>query len=414
MSSSLTAADSIRSQQTTVFTVLFAISLVHLLNDTVQSVVPAIFPIVQESLHFSFSQIGLIAFAMNITASLLQPFIGLYTDKRPLPYLLPVGVMFSLIGVVVLALAGSFAQMIIAVILIGIGSSVLHPESSRVAYLAAGPRRGLAQSIFQLGGNFGQSLAPILTALIFVPLGQFGIIWFTFAAAAALVVQTIVAKWYKNHIVNRPKAARTIRSSRPLSPKIMILSMTILIMLLFSKFVYLASMTGYYAFFLKDHFNLTTERSQLFIFALLAAGTLGGFVGGPLSDRFGRRNMIWFSILGTAPFSMVLPYANELFSAILCICIGFILLSGFSVIVVYGQELLPGKVGMVSGLFFGVAFGLGGIGSAILGAMADHFGLTFVIQICAYLPLIGLLAAFLPTDKQLKITVEPAESALSS
>jgi FSR family fosmidomycin resistance protein-like MFS transporter len=410
VSTSTSTSVSIPSQQATVYSVLFAISLVHLLNDTIQSIVPAIFPIVHETLKLTYGQIGWIAFAMNVTASIFQPFIGFYTDKRPMPYILPIGVVFSLIGVVVLALAGSFPQMIIAVILIGLGSSVLHPESSRVAYLAAGPRRGLAQSIFQVGGNIGQSLAPILTALIFVPLGQSGIIWFTFAAAAALVVQTIVAKWYKNHIVNRPKVSRTMRSARSLSPKMITYSMTILIMLLFSKFVYLASMTGYYAFYLMDHFKLSNGRAQLFIFALLAAGTLGTFMGGPLADRFGRRNMIWFSILGTAPFSLLLPYANQFFSAILCICIGFILLSGFSVIVVYAQELLPGKVGTVSGLFFGIAFGLGGIGSAVLGAIADHTSISFIIQICAYLPLIGLLAAFLPTDSKLNMVPESVKS----
>ncbi|BBH21147.1 fosmidomycin resistance protein [Paenibacillus baekrokdamisoli] len=397
----MSQSNSIRTQQITVFSVLYAISLVHLLNDTIQSVVPAIFPIIRTSLNLSFGQIGLIALAMNLTASLFQPFIGFYTDKRPLPYMLPIGVLFTLTGVVFLALAGSFSAMIVAVILIGLGSSILHPESSRVAYLAAGPRRGLAQSIFQVGGNIGSSLGPILTALIFVPLGQYGVIWFTFAAAGAFIVQMFVAKWYKTHIANRPKASRTIRAAKPLSRKMITYSMVILIMMLFSKFVYLASMTGYYAFFLMDHFKLSNGRAQLFIFALLAAGTVGTFMGGPIADRFGRRNTIWFSILGTAPFSILLPYANEFFSAVLCICVGFILHIGFSVIVVYAQELLPGKVGTVSGLFFGVAFGLGGIGSAILGSLADSMGISFIIQICAFLPLIGLLAALLPTDSKL-------------
>lgn len=400
--------------QATVYSILMSVSLVHLLNDSIQSVIPAIFPILQGSLKLSFTQIGWIAFTLNITASMFQPLIGLYTDKKPKPLLLPVGVVFSLFGMVVLAFASDFWQVILSVILIGVGSSVLHPEASRVAHLAAGPRKGLAQSIFQTGGNIGQALAPVFTALIFVPLGQFGILWFTLAALAAIVVQVYVARWYRDDI-NRRAARKTklALKANPLPAGKVAYAIGILIMLLFSKFVYMASMTGFYAFYLIDKHGVSTQQAQVFLFVLLVAGALGTFAGGPMADRFGRRNMIWFSILGTAPFSLLLPYANLFWSGVLCFFIGFILLSGFSVIVVYAQELLPGKVGTVSGLFFGLAFGLGGLGSVVLGTLADQTNIVFVIQICAYLPLIGLLAAFLPTDAALKLKPDALDAAMN-
>ncbi|WP_435921541.1 MFS transporter [Paenibacillus sp. DYY-L-2] len=400
--------------QATVYSILMSVSLVHLLNDSIQSVIPAIFPILQGSLKLSFTQIGWIAFTLNITASMFQPLIGLYTDKKPKPLLLPVGVVFSLFGMVVLAFATDFWQVILSVILIGVGSSVLHPEASRVAHLAAGPRKGLAQSIFQTGGNIGQALAPVFTALIFVPLGQFGILWFTLAALAAIVVQVYVARWYRDDI-NRRAARKTklAPKANPLPAGKVAYAIGILIMLLFSKFVYMASMTGFYAFYLIDKHGVSTQQAQVFLFVLLVAGALGTFAGGPMADRFGRRNMIWFSILGTAPFSLLLPYANLFWSGVLCFFIGFILLSGFSVIVVYAQELLPGKVGTVSGLFFGLAFGLGGLGSVVLGTLADQTNIAFVIQICAYLPLIGLLAAFLPTDAALKLKPDALDAAMN-
>lgn len=399
----MSTKDSVSLQAKTVYSILFSISLVHLLNDSIQSVIPAIFPILQQSMQLSFAQIGWIAFTLNVTASLLQPLIGWYTDSKPKPFLLPAGVVFSLLGMVVLAFADSYSFVILSVVLIGLGSAVLHPEASRVAYMAAGSRRGLAQSIFQTGGNIGQALAPIFTALIFVPFGQFGIIWFTIAAAAAFVVQIYVAKWYRAYISSQTTVKKTAIKKKPLPKKTIVYAMTILILLLFSKFVYVASMTGFFSFYLIDHHHITTEYAQVFIFALLAAGAVGTFMGGPLADRFGRRNMIWFSILGTAPFSLLLPYANLFWSVILCLFIGFILLSGFSVIIVYAQELLPGKVGTVSGLFFGLAFGLGGIGSVVLGMLADATSISFVIKLCAFLPLIGLLAVFLPTDRKLNL-----------
>ncbi|MBP1963513.1 MFS transporter [Paenibacillus aceris] len=396
-------SNAIRNQ--TVYAILFSISIVHLLNDAIQSVIPAMFPILHNSLQLSFTQIGWIAFTLNVTASMFQPLIGLYTDAKPKPFLLPAGVFFSLLGVILLAVASSFVQVLGAVVLVGLGSSVLHPEASRVAYLAAGPRRGLAQSIFQTGGNIGQALAPIFTALIFVPFGQIGIIWFSLVAAVAIVVQFFVAKWYRKAGSSRSaSSSKTTALKQPLPRKKVAYAISILIMLLFSKFVYVASMTGFYAFYLIQNNQLSVEKAQLFIFTLLAAGAVGTFMGGPLADRFGRRNMIWFSILGTAPFSLLLPYANLFWAGVLCACIGFILLSGFSVIVVYAQELLPGKVGTVSGLFFGLAFGLGGIGSAVLGTLADATSISFVIKLCAFLPLIGLLAAFLPSDKKLNLT----------
>ncbi|MDU7474278.1 MAG: MFS transporter [Paenibacillus macerans] len=400
--------------QATVYSILFSVSLVHLLNDSIQSVIPAIFPVLQQSLQLSYTQIGWIAFTLNITASMFQPLIGLYTDAKPKLFLLPAGVVFSLLGMVVLAFASDFWQVILSVVLIGVGSSVLHPEASRVAHLAAGPRKGLAQSIFQTGGNVGQALAPVFTALIFVPLGQFGIIWFTLAALAAIIVQIYVARWYRGYLQRQAvKKKETLPRENRLPAAKVAYAIGILIMLLFSKFVYMASMTGFYAFYLIEKHGLTTGQAQVLLFVLLIAGALGTFAGGPLADRFGRRNMIWFSILGTAPFSMLLPFANPFWSAVLCFFIGFILLSGFSVIIVYAQELLPGKVGTVSGLFFGLAFGLGGLGSVVLGALADHTSITFVIQICAYLPLIGLLAAFLPTDAALRLKPAAIEASIT-
>lgn len=399
------AAQAARPLQT-VYPILFAVSLVHLLNDTIQAVVPAIFPILKDSLALTFTQIGLISFTINATASVLQPIIGLYTDARPKPYLLPIGMLFTLFGVAALSIAPSFWIVLLSVMLIGIGSAVFHPESSRVSYLAAGPKKGLAQSIFQFGGNIGQALAPVMAALLFVRLGQHGAIWFTIAAGAAILIQYYVAGWYGKQLaysqVKRKSAAAKPAVTSGLSKSRVAFAITILMLLVFSKNVYIAGITNYYSFFVIDHFGLSIQQAQMVLFAFLAANVLGLVFGGMLADRYGRRNLIWFSILGTAPFALLLPYANLAFSIILLICAGFILASAFSIILVYAHELLPGKVGMVSGIFFGLAFGLGGIGAAVLGNLADATSIGFVMKCCSYLPLLGLLTVLLPSDRKLR------------
>lgn len=387
----------------TVFPILFAISIVHLLNDTMQSTVSALFPILKESLSLSYSQIGWIAFAMNITASILQPIVGSYADIRPRPYILPAGVVFTLAGIVSLAMAPNFTTILLAVILMGIGSAIFHPESSRVAYLAAGGKRGLAQSIFQVGGNIGSSLGPIMTAVLFVPLGQFGVIWFAFAALAGIAIQYYVAGWYKQmQAAPRPSSKRRAAGERSmeLSRLQVVSAVLILVFLVFSKYVYMSSITSFFSFYLIDGFGVTVEHAQLFLFAFLFAAAAGTFFGGPLADRYGRRNMIWLSIFGTAPFSILLPYADLFWACILVACAGFVLSSAFSIIVVYAQELLPGNVGLVSGLFFGLAFGLGGLGSVVLGWIADATSIAYIMKLCAYLPLLGVLAVFLPKDRK--------------
>lgn len=391
------------SVSVTVFPILFAISIVHLLNDTMQSTVTALFPILRDSLSLSYTQIGFIAFAMNMTASILQPIIGTYADIRPRPYLLPIGVGFTLIGVVMLALAPNFAMILLAVTAMGIGSAIFHPESSRVAYLAAGPRRGLAQSIFQVGGNIGSSLGPIMTAVLFVPLGQFGVIWFAFVAVAGILIQSAVARWYgAQQIAPRSASKRglTVDRTDGLSRTRVVWTIVILIVLVFSKYVYMSSITSFYTFFLIDDYGVSVERAQMYLFAFLAAAAAGTFFGGPLADRFGRRTIIWISILGTAPFALALPYANLFWSGVLCVFAGFILSSAFSIIVVYAQELLPGNVGLVSGLLFGLAFGLGGLGAVVLGWIADATSIAFIMKLCAFLPLLGLLTVFLPQDSR--------------
>ncbi|CAI6017517.1 MFS transporter [Cohnella sp. JJ-181] len=392
----------------TIFPILFMISTVHLLNDSMQSTVTALFPVLRESQHLSYGQIGLIAFMMNITASFLQPLIGWFADKKPRPYILPFGVCFTLLGVVMLALAPNFGTVLASVTAIGIGSAVFHPESSRVAYLAAGNNRGLAQSIFQVGGNIGSSLGPVMTALIFIPLGQKGVLLFVVAAVAGIVLQTLVARWYAAAgSAPRPKktaapASDAGVSAFRLSAGKVRMSVGILVLLVFSKHVYLSSFTSFYSLYLIDDFGVGKQQAQWYLFAFLVASAAGTFIGGPLADRFGRRNIIWLSILGTAPFSIALPYADPFWSAVLCICAGFVLSSAFSIIVVYAQELLPGKIGLVSGLFFGLAFGLGGLGSALLGEIADHTSISTVMHICAYLPLLGIFTLLLPKDAELR------------
>ncbi len=381
----------------TVYPILLMISFSHLLNDTIQSLIPAIYPIVKTNFHLNFSQIGLITLTFQLAASLLQPLVGLYTDHRPKPFSLATGMGFTLIGLISMAFAGSFHVLLISVALIGIGSSVFHPEASKVAYLASGGKRGLAQSIFQVGGNAGSSLGPLLAALIIVPMGQISISWFSVLPMIALLVLIVVGRWYKQNIHGfKRKNGRIENENPPLPKRKIILSLLILVVLIFSKYFYLASMVSYLTFYMIEKFHVSVQHAQisLFIFAFsVAAGTL---LGGPLGDRFGRKYVIWFSILGVAPFTLLLPHANLFWTAILTIVIGFVLASAFSAILVYAQELLPGKIGLISGLFFGFAFGMGGLGSALLGVLADHKGIIYVYQVCAFLPLIGLLTGFLP------------------
>lgn len=384
--------------ESTVFAILLNISFCHLLNDTIQSLIPSIYPIVKDSFRLSFAQIGVITLTFQMTASLLQPFVGLYTDKRPQPFSLAIGMACSLAGLLVLAFAGNFTMLLVAVGMIGVGSSIFHPEASKVAYMAGGERRGLAQSIFQVGGNAGSSIGPLLAALIIVPYGQVNIIWFSLLALIAIIVLITVGKWYKNnvHKLKRKAVVKNTKTGVALSKRTVVMSVAILLVLIFSKYFYLASMTSYYTFYLIDKFHLSVQSSQIHLFIFLFAVAAGTILGGPLGDKFGRKYVIWFSILGAAPFTLLLPHANLFWTSVLSVFIGVIIASAFSAILVYAQELLPGKVGMVSGLFFGFAFGMGGIGSALLGVLADHTSINYVYQVCAFLPLIGLLTGFLP------------------
>lgn len=390
---------------TTMYPVLFAISFVHLLNDSMQSVIPALFPILENAMHLSYAQLGWIAFALNMTSSIMQPVVGLYTDKKSSPYMLPIGMGFSLLGMVGLAFAGNFAMILLSVIFIGLGSASFHPEGSRVAYMAAGNRRGLAQSIYQVGGNSGQSLAPLMTALIFVPLGQFGAIWFTVVAGLAIFVLMFVSNWYSKQLVYFPRNKKAATTKKKISEKLkkqIIFAITLLIFIVFARSWYHAGISNFYQFYLINDYGLSIRGAQYYIFAFLAAGVLGTFLGGPLADRFGKRNLILFSLLGSAPLALLLPYVPLNWVYPVLIVLGFILLSSFSVTVVYAQELIPGMVGLTSGLIVGLAFGMGALGSVVLGKLADLFGLPNIMIFCSLLPLLGILTFLLPTDKKLK------------
>src|SRR4051794_21125270 len=380
--------------------VLWALSLSHLLNDTMQSLIPAIYPMLKDALHLDFRHIGLITLTNQLTASILQPFVGLYTDRRPQPFSLAIGMAFTLIGLVVLSLANSLGLVLLAVGFVGIGSSIFHPEASRLAHLTSGGRHGFAQSIFQVGGNAGSSLGPLLAALIVVARGQAGIMWFSLLALVGIVILSGVGRWYSAHLSKRAEAkargAEEPSHRSPVSRGRVVASLVVLIVLVFSKYFYLASMGSYYTFFLIQKFGLSIQSAQFHLFAFLAAVAAGTFLGGPLGDRIGRKAVIWLSILGAAPFALALPYANLFWAGVLTAIIGLILSSAFSAILVYAQELIPGKVGLMAGLFFGLAFGMGGIGSAVLGALADRRGILFVFHVCSYLPLIGILTALLP------------------
>lgn len=389
-------------QLKTVYPVLFSIAFAHLLNDLLQAIIPAAYPILKENYNLSFTQIGLITFSYQMAASILQPLVGYYTDKRPKPYSQLVGMSFSLLGIISLAFANNFSLLIISVIFIGIGSSIFHPEASRIAFLASGGKRGLAQSIFQLGGNAGTAIGPLLVAMIVVPNSQRYIIWFVLVAVVALFVLGSIAKWYKNHLILKTNKNHQIVGTGLSRPKT-ILSVVILMVIIFSKFFYSASISSYFTFFLMDKFQLSIRDAQFHLFLYLAACAVGTLIGGPLGDKFGRKYVIWFSILGAAPFTLLLPFVDLFWTSVLSVVIGMIISSAFPAILVYAQELLPKNLGMVSGLFYGFAFGMGGLGSALLGNLADHTSIEYVYQICAYLPLIGIIAVFLPNLKKKKV-----------
>jgi len=383
--------------QKTAFSVLFAISFCHLLNDMMQSLLPALYPMLKTSYHLSFGQIGILTFTFQVTASLLQPLIGNYTDRKARPYSLATGMAATLCGLALLAYAGHFAVLLFAAALIGTGSSVFHPESSRVARMASGGRPGLAQSVFQVGGNVGSAIGPLLAAFIVLPRGQASVAWFSAAALLAMLVLFQVGHWYKEHGIARLKPRRAagaaVIAGQP--PRVRA-AIAILLALIFSKYFYLSSLTSYYTLYLIDRFHVSVQHSQLLLFVFLGSVATGTLIGGPLGDRFGRKYIIWFSILGVLPFTLLLPHANLFWTAVLTVPIGVILASAFPAIVVYAQELMPGRTGAVAGLFFGFAFGMGGVGAAVLGRLADFTSIRFVYDLCAFLPLFGLLAALLP------------------
>lgn len=394
----------------TLYRILILISLVHLFNDSIQAVFPAIYPILKDSMELSYQQIGMITFALNFTSSIMQPVIGAYTDSRPSPYLLPLGMGFTFSGMLVLAFADSYGLIMLSVLLVGIGSAVFHPEGSRVSYLAAGPRRGLAQSIYQVGGNAGQALAPLLAIFVFYRLGLFGSIWFTLVAAAAIGLQLYIAVWYRQ--VLRDSNPFKAKSRGQHDPAVKVLSpkrkkqirnaLTLLVFMVFIRSWYHACISNFYAFYAIETYGISKETAQYFIFFFLAAGAVGTFLGGPLADRFGRRNIMFFSMLGSAPFAILLPFVNTFIAFVLLLIIGFIVLSSFSVMVVYAQELMPGKIGMVSGLIVGLAFGMGALGSVALGSLIDVTSLPLVMQLCAFLPLLGVLTLLLPSDEKVR------------
>lgn len=377
--------------------ILLAISFSHLLNDTIQSLIPAIYPLLKASFHLSFVQIGLITLCFQMTASILQPCVGFYTDRRPRPFSLAWGMGLTLGGLTILAFAGSFGMVLLAAALVGMGSSIFHPESSRVAYLASGGRRGFAQSIFQVGGNAGSSLGPLLAALVVVPYGQKNVLWFALLALLGIAVLWGVGNWYHQGLTKPKSAPSSTAGAAALPSRRVLFALLILGALIFSKYFYLASLTSYYTFYMMGKFHLSIQGAQFHLFLFLFAVAVGTILGGPIGDRFGRKLVIWVSILGVAPFSLALPYANIFWTGVLSIIIGLILASAFSAILVYAQELLPGRVGLISGLFFGFAFGMAGIGSAVLGELADRTSIGYVFHLCSFLPLIGLLTAFLPS-----------------
>ncbi len=383
------------SAEATVFTIIAALSFCHLLNDMMQSLIAALYPMMKENYGLSFLQIGMLTFTFQVTASLLQPLVGLYTDKRPLPYSLAIGMGFTLLGLVLLANAHSYPLLIAAAALVGTGSSVFHPESSRIARAASGGRHGLAQSLFQVGGNFGQALGPLLAAFIIVPKGQGSVAWFSLAALVAMAILWQVGRWYAaRRLATKKRSAPTQAFNLP--RRQVIGAMIVLGVLIFSKFIYMVSLSSYYTFYVIHKFGLSVQTAQVLLFVFLGAVAAGTIIGGPVGDRFGRKYVIWGSILGVLPFTLALPYVGLTGTIVLTVLIGLILASAFSAIIVFAQELAPGNVGLIAGLFFGFAFGVAGIGAAVLGYVADLKGIDFVYQICSYLPAMGLLTVLLP------------------
>ncbi|MEP5613102.1 MAG: MFS transporter [Cyclobacteriaceae bacterium] len=386
--------------QATVYPILFAISFAHLINDVLQSVILAVYPLLKLEYSLTFTQIGLITLVYQLTASILQPLVGISTDKKPEPFSLTVGMGFSLAGIIALSMASSYTWILLSVSLIGVGSSIFHPESSRVANLASGGKRGKAQSIFQIGGNVGTAIGPMIVAFLVIPYGQENVLWFAVAALAGMIVLFKVAKWYKSHLKAKRNTGKVTTWNTQISKRNALISIGILVILIFSKYFYLVSMTNYLTFYLIEKFQVSVQESQFYLFAFLGAIATGTYLGGPLGDRFGRKFIIWISILGVAPFTLLLPYAGLFWVMVLSIFIGIIISSAFSAILVYAQELVPGRIGMISGLFYGLAFGLGGIGSAILGNLADKTSIEYVFQLCSFLPLIGLITWALPNIRE--------------
>jgi FSR family fosmidomycin resistance protein-like MFS transporter len=380
----------------TAFAILAALTFCHLLNDLATSLLPAIYPILKSGLDLTFGQIGLLTFVYQGVASLLQPVIGLFTDRRPQPYSLPIGMACVLLGLAAVAFAPAFIALLAGAALMGVGSAIFHPESSRLARLASGGAHGFAQSLFQVGGNFGNSLGPLAAAFFILPRGQSSLVWFALLALAGMIILSAVGRWYQNSGHIRKSVARSASAVTAVPARLVRRAIAVLVLLIFSKFFYLSSITSYYIFYLMHRFDLPTQTAQICLFVFLAASAAGTFIGGPIGDRFGRRRVIWGSILGVLPFTLVLPYVGLAATIALSVAIGLILSSAFSAIVVYAQELMPGRVGMVSGLFFGLAFGMAGIGAAVLGQLIDFTSIDFVYRVCAYLPLIGLLTVFLP------------------
>jgi FSR family fosmidomycin resistance protein-like MFS transporter len=376
--------------------VLYALSVSHLLNDTIQAVLPAIYPMLKDAFRLNFTQVGLITLTYQVTASLLQPIVGSYTDRRPLPYSLAVGMGFTLIGLVLLSQVGSYAGVLVASVLIGTGSSIFHPEASRLARFASGGRHGFAQALFQVGGNLGTSLGPLLAAAIVVPRGHAHVLWFSVLAIAGIFLLAKVGNWYSHHLELRRGRKAPAHPAAHLTRGRVAGAMTVLLLLTFSKHIYLVSLTSFYTFYVLSRFGGTVQQAQIYLFVFLFAVAAGTIIGGPLGDRFGRKYVIWLSILGVAPFALMLPYVGLTATVILTAIIGVILASAFPAIIVFAQELVPGKVGLIAGLFFGFAFGVAGIGSALMGKLADHTSIEFVFYVCSFFPLIGLLTVFLP------------------